>query len=157
MLNRQEFYGSEEFKNFISKNKESGLNFVPDGEQVFAPGENRDINYDEVYNRPFISFSETVADKSHHDFLKILEKDSDDFLAFFRCRVKGPYTQFLYSRIVSELVIFTALRYHEDKFDAYIRKLNEGMHPRYLMMGIAKMRGDYTEAFKKKGKSKKKE
>jgi hypothetical protein len=154
MLNRQEFYGSEEFKNFISKSKESGKNFVPDEEKVFDPHENRDINYDEGYNKPFISFSETTADKPHQYFLEILEKDNDDFLKFLCCREKGR-SQYLYSDIVSEIVIFTALRYHEDKFDDFLRSYWKGFSK--LAMAISYLRNDYATAFPKKSKSKKKE
>jgi hypothetical protein len=153
MMNRQEFYGSEEFKNFISRSKESGMNFVPDGEQVFRPGEDQDINYDEVYNRPFISFSETVADKSHHDFLEILEKDSNDFLTYLHSRFPDP-SQCLYSDIISELVLFTTLRYHEDKADNYISQAHKGASK--MAMHIAWVKYEYEKVFPKKGKGKKK-
>jgi hypothetical protein len=126
------------------------MNFVPDGEQVFGPHDSRDINYDEVYNKPFISISETCADKPHQYFLEILEKDSDDFYKFL-CR-RG--SQYPYSYIVSELVIFTALRYHDAQFDDFGRSYWKGFSK--LSIQIANVRYEYVTAFPKKGKSKKK-
>jgi hypothetical protein len=153
-MSAQNFYVTEEFKNFISGAKESGMNIVPDEEKVFGPHENRDIDYDEIVGNYLNCFNETIAEKSYYYFLGILKNDNDDFLTYLRSRFTDPSQQLLYYEVITELILFTALRYHDAYFDGFIGKAHQGASK--MGMHISWLRSFYLQAFEKKAKSKKK-
>jgi hypothetical protein len=136
-MDGKKFFSNKLVKNFILDLKKDKLNFFPDEDE----GLNSADSFDQYLRR----FNESVEEKPEDYFLDILKNDYKDFYTFLRYRVRDGDPR-PYGMIAIDLITFTVLRYHPEKFEAYGANLFD--QQRYIDSFIKNLRKDYQNAFK---------